>query len=144
MKSGYLSQCRPCDSARKSVLRAAAAKRPVEPPTSIYRVWIPTARLRPQLLAWCERNTVSSRSQATTRRVFAILNEQDTCRFDTVDRLLIDLDLGHLWHLPEADGGLADIYECGPDGWPGSGGLSADPFAGGTHVGAANLEREAA
>lgn len=113
MRDGYLSHCRPCDSARKLELRAADSDRPVEPPDSIYRVWINTERLIPHFSAWCDRNTVSSMSDSTTRRVFGVMQrEQSVMRFDTADRLLIELGLDWLWHTPQADGGLADIYEC--------------------------------
>lgn len=59
------------------------------------------------------RQWLAHRTGIDARRIYGILNEEGpSVTFDTVDRILIGLDLLDLWHLPAAEGGLADYYEA--------------------------------
>ena len=51
---------------------------------------------------------------ATTRRMNELRSgRQRFVSLDVADRILTELDLTHLWHIPREDGGLADIYVDG-------------------------------
>lgn len=59
------------------------------------------------------REWITHRTGVPVRRVYGILIEEGpTVTFDTVDRILIGLDLMDLWHLSPEEGGLADFYEA--------------------------------
>ena len=59
------------------------------------------------------RDWLAHRTGLGGRRVYGILGrEAPTVTFDTVDKILIGLDLLDLWHIPAEEGGLADFYEA--------------------------------
>lgn len=59
------------------------------------------------------REWLVARTGVPARRIYGILYEEGpTTTFDTVDRILIGLDLMALWHLGPEEGGLADYYEA--------------------------------
>lgn len=88
--------------------------------------YVPAARLRPLIERWIEqeaddtgyhnndmrRTVLCSRvSGLYPRMVWSILNgEREHVTIDVADRILIALELNHLWHLPPELGGFADIY----------------------------------
>lgn len=88
--------------------------------------FVPSDRLRPILERWLSMDgedvppyyrhhtheTLCSRVPGLyKRKVWSILSGQDrSVSIAVADRLLIAMELSHLWHIEPEDGGFADIY----------------------------------
>ena len=119
-RDGLNSHCITCELIRKR--NWDARKQSGEPAGSIYYLKIPTERLRPALEEWLSQNNQRNLTITMIRRIYAVTHEQKIVKFDTADKLLIELGLEHLWHVPPPEG-LSDLYECAP-GEAGLGGPS--------------------
>jgi hypothetical protein len=84
---------------------------------------VPTARVKAFIESYIETNYERDEgdfgytqfafdSGMNSRRVNGIRNEErPNVTFDSVDRMLTNLNMLHVWHLPKEDGGFADYYE---------------------------------
>jgi len=77
----------------------------------VAKVWIPADRF----VALLDKNQVkpSHLGQAGAKRVNELRRgEQECLSLDAADRILTRVGLAHWFHVPEEQGGLADIYEA--------------------------------
>jgi hypothetical protein len=88
---------------------------------------IATSRLKAFFEQWLEENweddnlnnigkrgvgVLAFRAKIDQRRINLVLNEETpNITFDFVDRVFVNLDCVHLWHMPPELGGFSDYYQ---------------------------------
>jgi hypothetical protein len=109
---GVCIDCRRAQDAERQRVRRKGESRSDEPPSSIYWLGIPTARLLPIIDRWREQNPnqFSAAHPSLFHRVKAFNAGIEFVTFDWADRMLIELGMEHEWH-----DSLADLYEGEPE-----------------------------